>query len=66
MRLLATGDDSQLSHANAILALAEGKSSQDTLIVDETPTEDSQVIGFHKRDYFLDTQTGEALAWLFP
>jgi len=64
MRLLATGDESQLSHANAILALAEGKSSQDTFIVDET--EDSQEIGFHKREYYLETQTEEALAWLFP
>jgi len=66
MRLLATGEESQLLHANAILALAEGKASDDTLIVDETPTEDSQIIGFHKREYFLDTQTDEALEWLFP
>jgi hypothetical protein len=64
MRVLAAGDQDQISHAASILALGEGRPSSDIVSLTD-PVNDTQIVGFCFIDYFLDTQHDDAIAWLY-
>jgi len=66
MRLLATGDADQISHAESILALGEGREGSDIETLWEDRNLDTSIVGFYHVDYFLDNQHEEAIAWLYP
>jgi len=65
MRLLATGDNEQISHAESILALGEGRDGSDIITLSEYPTLDTSIVGFYYINYYLDTEFDQAIAWLY-
>ena len=70
MRLLATGDQSQISYAESILAIGEGRSHPEAVIV-RRMDENTTSVALKNQEYIVhsedsDASKFEALNWLYP
>ena len=69
MRLLATNDQSQISFAEAILAVGEARSHPEAIVIEE-PAANTQVIAMPHQNFIVDSGDDvsrmQALHWLFP